>query len=115
METLCAVEFPEPKIYNQHSLWRFGVSGDKPVVYCQVSEKNLGEAESAAKAHAFLSSAGVHYDLVFITDENGGYLRPVGSAIGKLTENTAFPVSDVDESTPRGSAGGLRQTDSQRA
>ncbi|NCC67293.1 MAG: hypothetical protein EOM14_03720 [Clostridia bacterium] len=99
METLCAVEYPEPKIYNQHSLWRFGISGDKPVVSCQVTEENLGEAESAAKAHAFLSSAGVHYDLVFITDEGGGYLRPVGSAIGKLTEKYGFSgVLTVDAS-----------------
>lgn len=85
MELLCAVCFPTPAVYSKSELWRFGISGEKPVFVFEISdEDSLVEAAAYVKAHTFLNSVSIGFDLVFITDEGGDYLRPAGSALREL-------------------------------
>lgn len=85
MDMLCAILYPEASVYSKSELWRFGVSGEKPVVYLEITdEERLPEAESYIKTHAFLSTVMHSFDLVFITDEGGDYLRPMNSSLREL-------------------------------
>lgn len=87
MELLRTISFPARGLSSapRSELWRFGISGDLPIVCREIfSEESLEEAESLISAHSFLCCLGASFDLVFITDEGGDYLRPFGGALEKL-------------------------------
>ena len=69
---------------GQEGLWRFGVSGDIPILCTRLnSADELPAAEELVKQHALLSTCGLPFDLVFITDD-GNYRRPLTAAIWDL-------------------------------
>ena len=91
MELLCTVCFPKPAVYSKSELWRFGISGERPIFVFEIDDSEnpdeaaaLDEAAAYIKSHTFLNSVSVGFDLVFITDEGGDYLRPAGSALREL-------------------------------
>ena len=66
----------------RQALWRFGVSGDLPVVCAQLTDEPDGDFVCALlRRHALLTDCGLAYDLVFCTDEGGAYLRPARQAV----------------------------------
>jgi len=89
MELLNALAYPAPfRSENggaRRELWRFGISGDFPISACPVGNgAELDGAETQIRQHAFFESLSCAYDLVFITDEGGEYLRPTATALGEL-------------------------------
>lgn len=86
MELLKTVAFPalSANAPAKSELWPFGVSGDLPVLAREVkSDDELAEAETLIKQHAFLCSLCRPFDLVFLTDEGGDYLRPASSTLAE--------------------------------
>lgn len=70
---------------GKEGLWRFGVSGDVPILCTRLnSADELPAAEELVKQHALLSTCGLPFDLVFITDDGGNYRRPLTTAIWDL-------------------------------
>ena len=84
MELLKTVAYPavSADAPARSELWRFGVSGDLPLIVRAVkSEDDQTQPEALIRQHAFLCSLGRPFDLVFLTDEGGDYLRPVSNAL----------------------------------
>lgn len=62
----------------KEDLWKFGISGDDPIVFvrlCTLRDEAL--LEEAVKAHAYWKHHGIKTDLVIFCDEASGYTRPV--------------------------------------
>ncbi|MCE2947795.1 MAG: carbohydrate-binding protein [Betaproteobacteria bacterium] len=92
-------------------LWRFGISGDLPVILVSAgSMQGLGLVRALAEALRLWSWGGVSCDLVVLSTEPASYLMPLQQAIAALrdrhsadaglqgaTAKTAFHVLRVDE------------------
>lgn len=59
----------EPK----STLWRWGISGDYPILCCRAG---ASERDRLLRAFCLLKCCGLDTELVYITDEQGEYLRP---------------------------------------
>ena len=55
------------------ALWRWGVSGDLPLICC---EAGAAESERLLRCFCLLKSCGLEAELVYLSDEHGEYLRP---------------------------------------
>ena len=55
------------------ALWRWGISGDVPLICC---EAGAAESERLLRAFCLLKSCGLEAELVYLSDEHGEYLRP---------------------------------------
>lgn len=61
---------------TQSGLWRFGVSGDEPIVLLRVSEPHhIEAARELLLAHEYLRLRGVVFDLIILDEYPGGYLQ----------------------------------------
>lgn len=89
MDLLSALCYPAPKssheVYSQSSLWKFGISGDLPIINVKVdTEDDLSTAEDMIMQHQFLSALNQSFDLVLISNEGGDYLRPISNTLCQL-------------------------------
>lgn len=83
MELLSSLKFPpqKQKTVPQSALWAYGVSGDLPIAaVLPVDNADKGNAFSLS-AHTLLEGCGFHFDLVFLLDDGGSYLRPQKSGL----------------------------------
>lgn len=107
MELLNRILYPAPIESGcsmaKHELWRFGISGDLPIITHSVeSQEDLEAAESLMKQHVFLRSLSCTFDLVLITDEGGNYLQPAATALCELKRTVgseSLNIHIVDRST----------------
>ena len=67
---------------KQEELWRFGLSGDLPIV-CAIfrADVQLDWAKKLMDRHLYLTGCGVDFDLVFLTKDGAGYQKPLQSAL----------------------------------
>ena len=69
---------------TREALWKKGLSGDLPIVYCRADgdlDGGLDEARRMIKRHALITACGVGADLVIDTGEEGEYLHPRKDAL----------------------------------
>jgi cyclic beta-1,2-glucan synthetase len=60
---------------GQAELWRFGISGDRPIVLVRVAAADeLSLARQLLAAHNYLRLRGLEFDLVLLDEESGSYL-----------------------------------------
>jgi cyclic beta-1,2-glucan synthetase len=90
--------YVEAGCQGKQGLWRYGISGDFPVLTARVN--NEEEAEKSIKLireHALISQNGFRYDLVYIIDDGGSYHQPVrtllSDAIRKLGRESHVNMS----------------------
>ncbi len=70
---------------SQPSLWRFGISGDHPIVMAEI--KNADKAEilyEILKAHEYWRLLDMRVDLVVLCDEEYSYSQPLFSRIREI-------------------------------
>jgi len=76
-------------VRGQSSLWRFGISGDYPVILLRVKDKgDLPVIRDALLAYEFLHLQTVHVDLVIVNEEDQDYSQSLQQAIMELTGTT---------------------------
>ena len=64
------------------TLWRFSISGDNPIIYAHVKEKeDVSKIAPCIRAVERLRSAGIMCDLAIAYEEGGDYASPVLTAI----------------------------------
>jgi cyclic beta-1,2-glucan synthetase len=98
------------EVCDRRLLWRFGISGDRPVILVSAGvTQGLGLLRSLAQALRLWSWAGVGCDLVIMNSEPGSYLMALQREILMLRERhltdtaapgtatTAFHVLRTDE------------------
>jgi len=73
-------------VKGQSSLWRFGISGDAPIMLLRVKEmRDMLVIKDAILAYEYLRLQMVLVDLVIIDEEEEGYGQPLFQAIMELT------------------------------
>ena len=70
---------------RRENLWKHGLSGDLPIVYCEARD-STDEAKKLIKRHALLTACGLGFDLVIDTGEAGAYLHPRAAALRKFID-----------------------------
>lgn len=55
-------------------LWKYGISGDYPIIYCDAQSS---EAMSVLSRFCLLKSCGIECELVYLSSEGGEYHRPM--------------------------------------
>ncbi|MBX6313467.1 MAG: glycosyl transferase family 36, partial [Isosphaeraceae bacterium] len=59
---------------GQSGLWRYGISGDRPILLARLSNPDqLGLASQLLVAHTYLRLKGLEFDLVFLSEQPTGY------------------------------------------
>ncbi len=77
----------EPAVCDKRSLWRLGISGDRPLILVSADvTQSLGLLRSLAQALNLWSWAGVACDLVVVNAEPASYLMPLQREIGVLRD-----------------------------
>ncbi len=75
----------EPLPTGVGGLWRFGLSGDLPVVLLPLAEVRVEELlDLALAAQAYARGRGLPFDLVLLNDHDGSYDQPLGESIRRL-------------------------------
>ncbi|RME60634.1 MAG: glycosyl transferase, partial [Candidatus Dadabacteria bacterium] len=75
--------------FGQTALWKFGISGDLPIVLCLISE--LSETRLVKEllvAYEFLQKKGIDFDLVIVNQDLGGYMDAVQKEIQFIVEHS---------------------------
>ena len=81
----------------RRELWRWGVSGDLPILLC---EADAAERDWLLRAFCLLKCCGLDSDLVFLSREEGEYLRP-------RTREIERALAEAGLETLLGSPGGV--------
>ncbi|MEO6291910.1 MAG: glucoamylase family protein, partial [Burkholderiaceae bacterium] len=83
-------------------LWRFGLSGDKPIILVKIhSSHGLGLVHTLLRAQPWWSFCGLAVDLVILNSEVNSYLMPLQRDILNLRDRTiqqsmhSFPRRDI--------------------
>jgi cyclic beta-1,2-glucan synthetase len=70
---------------GQSALWRYGVSGDKPIVLVKISDvDDLPTVRRLLTAHAYLRLKGIEFDLVVLCEEATGYFEELYQQVQQL-------------------------------
>ncbi|WP_421956132.1 GH36-type glycosyl hydrolase domain-containing protein [Polaromonas sp.] len=93
---------PDAAPVDQRQLWRFGISGDKPIVLVRIhSSDGLTLVQSLLRAQPWWSFGGLPTDVVVLNSETNSYLSPLHREIlmqrDRLNQKVqnSFPPSDA--------------------
>ncbi|MBC7611070.1 MAG: hypothetical protein H7228_16125, partial [Polaromonas sp.] len=88
---------------DQRQLWRFGISGDKPILLVRIhSSEGLGLVQSLLRAQPWWSFGGLSTDVVVLNSEANSYLLPLQREIlaqrDRLNQKVqnSFPPGDTE-------------------
>lgn len=89
-------------LIDLHQIWRFGISGDKPIVLVTIhSIAGMGLVDTLLRAQPWWGFGGVACDLVVLNSEPQSYLMPLQreiealrTRVGQQTQNS-FPRNDA--------------------
>ena len=81
--TRAAAEIIKTNQQGQPALWRFGISGDLPIVLVRVAEvEQLPLVRQMFAAHTYLRQKGLQFDLVVLNEHQAGYFE-ISAAVAK--------------------------------
>ena len=70
------------KVYSQSSLWKYGISGDLPIILLKIEDLNdMYVVKDMLKAHEFFRSKNIKVDLVILNNEANSYEQYVNYEI----------------------------------
>lgn len=76
-------EWPE---YKREMLWKYGVSGDFPLLCLRACESDMSSAETMLRSFAELAHAGIRTELLLLPEGDGQYFRPAEKKLLALCE-----------------------------
>ena len=84
---------------NQNFLWKFGISGDNPIMLLRVqSMKDAGMIRDVLKAYEYLRINQVMIDLIILSEAKHGYLQELNDFINDLT--SSLRIYDGENNKP---------------
>ena len=93
---------PDAAPVDQRQLWRFGISGDKPIVLVRIhSSEGMALLQSLLRAQPWWSFGGLATDVIVLNSEANSYLSPLHREIqaqrDRLNQQVqhSFPPSNV--------------------
>jgi hypothetical protein len=80
---------------NQSFLWRFGVSGDNPIILLNVNSiEEAGIIKDVLKAYEYLKINRVVVDLIILSEAKHGYIQELDDLVNDLTSSLRLYNSD---------------------
>ncbi|MEO8520939.1 MAG: glucoamylase family protein [Acidobacteriota bacterium] len=74
---------------GQRELWKYGISGDLPILLLRLSDgSGLSLATELLKAHEYLRRKGLPFDLVMLNEHPASYLQELQQALQELIERS---------------------------
>jgi cyclic beta-1,2-glucan synthetase len=96
----CTRPVAERGLVDQRQLWRFGISGDKPIVLVLIHSSNgMALVHSLLQAQPWWSFCGLAADVVILNSEVNSYLMPLQRDILALRDRT---LQQAENSFPAG-------------
>ncbi len=71
---------------NVRGLWKFGISGDLPLVVCSYRGGDTQRVESLLRIHRLLTIKNLKFNPVILCYESDGYLKANKKTLGRLAE-----------------------------
>ncbi len=73
---------------TQSGLWRFGISGDLPIILVRINDSlHLKLVEELLSAHKYLANRSVNFDLLILNENADGYLQNLNNSLEQLLNN----------------------------
>jgi cellobiose phosphorylase len=73
---------------GQPELWKYGISGDRPILLARVADvAELPLVRDLLKAHEYLRVKGLMFDLVVLNEHGTGYRQDLQDAIQQMVES----------------------------
>jgi cyclic beta-1,2-glucan synthetase len=95
----------EKALVDQRQLWRFGISGDKPIVLVRIHSANgMALVHALLRAQPWWSFGGLAVDVVVLNSEANSYLMPLQRDILALRDRL---MQAVQHSFPRSETAGF--------
>ena len=95
----------ERALIDQRHLWRFGLSGDKPIVLVRIHSSNgMALVQALLRAQPLWGFGGIAADLVIFNSEVNSYLMPIQREILGLRDRT---LQQVENSFPGSNGAGF--------
>ena len=83
---------------NQSYLWRFGVSGDNPIMLLRVnSVEEVGIIKDVLKAYEYLRINHVKVDLIILSEANHGYMQELTDLLNDLVSTLKIYDEDIEK------------------
>ena len=76
------------------TLWKYGISGDYPILSLRVGEENTEGVLSFVKVVCYMMYAGISVDLLILYRESDGYFSPIKTALETLLEEQPSRIRD---------------------
>jgi len=74
---------------GQSGLWRFGISGDLPIVLVKITDSRQGKVlQELLLAHHFLRERGLEFDLIVLHNNPGTYMQPLAEDLEYLVRSS---------------------------
>ncbi len=89
LEKLLYPHSPAPggfPIYRREMLWKYGISGDYPLLGLEAGESDMGEARKLLNSFLELAQAGIRTELLLLPTGDGQYFRPVEKQLLAIVE-----------------------------
>lgn len=82
---ICFPTAARPGSVKREELWKFGISGDLPIVCADCAGvTELDAARRLMDSHLLVCGSGCDFDLVFITHDGASYRKAQGTALNEL-------------------------------
>ena len=73
---------PRGKDFERDKLWRFGISGDLPIVCAEFKDiEHIERARELMNKHLLITGCGLNFDLIFITFDGASYQKPLSTTL----------------------------------
>ncbi len=72
--------------YRREQLWRYGISGDYPLIGLRAGESDMAAAESLLRGFSELARAGLRTEFLLLPEGDGQYFRPAEKKLLALCE-----------------------------
>ena len=100
LKTLYLDKLPK-KIYMQNELWKYGISGDLPILLVKIKDVNdIYVIKQVLKAYEYYKYKNVKLDLVILDEEKNSYEKYLNNEIQKI-------ISDMQLSFMQNISGGI--------
>jgi len=82
------VDIMEKNSLGQSSLWKFGISGDYPIILFRINDTSqIAALKDAVLAYEYLRKNGIKLDFVILNEESDDYFQPLNQAISDIISN----------------------------
>ena len=84
----CILDNLPKTIYSQSNLWKYGISGDIPIILVKIEDLNdMYVVKDMLKAHEYFRSKNIKIDLVILNNEENSYDQYVSHEIENAISN----------------------------